>query len=114
MVSKALIAASTRPLILAILKQGENYGYRIIQTVREVSGGEIDWSEPMLYPVLRRLERDGLVKSKWSIMENGRLRKYYRLTARGHEELEMEESQWLKVHAALFCVLDAARSAAKG
>ncbi len=111
MIGKAMIAASTKPMILAILKRGENYGYRIIQSVREISGGKLEWSEPMLYPVLQRLERDGLVKSKWKITENGRFRKYYQLTPLGHEELEKERLQWLTVHVAFCKILDPATGA---
>ncbi|MBN2264310.1 MAG: helix-turn-helix transcriptional regulator, partial [Candidatus Aminicenantes bacterium] len=46
MISKALTGASTKPIILAILKRGESYGYEIIQQVRDITGGELDWSEP--------------------------------------------------------------------
>jgi PadR family transcriptional regulator, regulatory protein PadR len=101
MISKALTGASTKPLILAILKRGESYGYEIIQQVRDITGGELDWSEPMLYPFLKRLERDGLVRSQWRMSDKGPLRKYYKLTAAGLAELEQEKSQWLKVHSAL-------------
>lgn len=108
MVSKALIAASTKPMILAILKRGENYGYRIIQSVREISGGELEWSEPMLYPVLQRLERDGLVQSRWKMTDNGRFRRYYRLTGQGLKELSRDAAEWRAVHAAFHCLLDPA------
>ena len=56
MVSKALIAASTKPMILSILLNGENYGYQIIQSVKRISGGTLEWSDGMLYPVLHRLD----------------------------------------------------------
>ena len=59
MVSKNLMAASTKPLILAILARGEIYGYQIIQRVIEISGGTLEWSEGMLYPVLHRLDGAG-------------------------------------------------------
>ena len=58
MVSKELIAASTKPLVLAVLSQGESYGYAIIQHVQEQSSGELEWSEGMLYPVLHRMEEE--------------------------------------------------------
>ena len=108
MISRALTAASTKPIILAILKRGENYGYQIIQSVREISGGDLDWSEPMLYPVLKRMEREGLVRSQWKNTERGRFRRYYRLTANGHEELEREKVQWFKVHTAFNKMLELA------
>ena len=101
MVSKALVAASTKPMILSILVRGEDYGYQIIQRVKEISGGTLEWSDNMLYPVLHRLENDGFIESRWRISDGGRLRKYYRLTELGRTELEAERSQWLDVHRAL-------------
>jgi len=101
MISKALVAASTKPMILSILISGENYGYKIIQKAKDLSGGKLEWSDGMLYPVLHRLEKDGFIRSEWKISEEGRLRKYYKLTDKGREELEKERIQWLSVHAAL-------------
>ncbi|MCJ7680375.1 MAG: PadR family transcriptional regulator [Candidatus Aminicenantes bacterium] len=101
MVSKALIAASTRPFILFILKRGENYGYKIIQHVKHISGGKLEWSDGMLYPVLHRLEKEGLIRSRWKLSEGGRMRKYYAITEKGNREMEMEKRQWLDVHEAL-------------
>jgi len=104
MISKALTGASTKPIILAILNRGESYGYEIIQQVKDITAGELDWSEPMLYPFLKRLERDGLVTSQWRLSDRGPLRKYYRLTKFGRAELERERGQWLKVHAAMIAL----------
>ncbi|UCE42565.1 MAG: helix-turn-helix transcriptional regulator [Candidatus Aminicenantes bacterium] len=101
MISKALVAASTKPMILSILIGGENYGYQIIQKVKELSGGRLEWSDGMLYPVLHRLEKDGFIRSQWKTSDGGRLRKYYKLTDKGREELEKERKQWLSVHEAL-------------
>jgi PadR family transcriptional regulator PadR len=101
MVSKALIAASTKPIILSILLNGKNYGYQIIQRVKKISGGTLEWSDGMLYPVLHRLEKDGFISSQWIRSEEGRYRKYYSLTDFGREELEAEKRQWLSVHSAL-------------
>jgi DNA-binding PadR family transcriptional regulator len=101
MISKALTGASTKPIVLAILRKGESYGYEIIQQVREITGGELDWSEPMLYPFLKRLERDGLIQSQWRLSDKGPLRKYYQLTKAGLAELETEKGQWRTVHSAL-------------
>lgn len=101
MPSRELIAASSRPLILSILAEGESYGYAIIQRVRELSGGQLEWTEGMLYPVLHRLERQGLVKSLWRTSESGRKRKYYRILKTGTKALAAERQQWLNVHEAL-------------
>ncbi|MDR9416279.1 MAG: helix-turn-helix transcriptional regulator [Gracilimonas sp.] len=101
MATKALVAASSKPLILSILAHGESYGYEIIKKVEELSGGELEWTDAMLYPVLHRMEGDGFIQSKWVVADNGRRRKYYELTAKGQEELEAEKSQWMNVHEAL-------------
>jgi len=98
MISKALVAASTKPLLLSVLKDEESYGYQIIKRMRALSGGHLEWSFGMLYPVLHRLEKDGFVDSQWKPSGEGRLRKYYRLTATGLRELEAEKAQWLTVH----------------
>ncbi len=100
------MAASTKPLILAILANREIYGYQIIQSVIEISGGTLEWSEGMLYPVLHRLEKENFIQSQWKISENGRRRKYYRLTELGKKELENERKQWLSVHKVLSRVWD--------
>ena len=97
MISKALTGASTKPIVLAILKRGESYGYEIIQQVKDLTGGDLEWSEPMLYPLLQRMERDGLVKSRWKVTDKKRLRKYYRLTDKGIEEQEKEKEQWFLI-----------------
>ena len=101
MLSKELIAASTVPLVLSILGAGEAYGYALIQRVRELSGGQIEWSEGMLYPVLHWMEEEGLIESEWREAETGRKRKYYRLRREGRKALQAERAQWLTVHQTL-------------
>lgn len=98
MISKALVAASTKPLLLSILKDGETYGYRIIKQMKTLSGGKLDWSFGMLYPVLHRLEKEGFIASKWKQSDKGRLRKYYFLTDAGCQELERKKTQWHTVN----------------
>lgn len=96
--SKQLIAASAKPLILTILNRGESYGYDIIQKVTELSGGKLEWSDGMLYPVLYKMEKDDLVQTRWEMSDNGRHRKYYSLTEKGERELEAEKKEWVNVH----------------
>jgi len=101
MISKALVGASTKPIILSILLRGESYGYQIIHKVKDLSGGDLEWSFGMLYPVLHRLEEDGLIRSQWKISENGKMRKYYLINDAGRADLESEKRQWSSVQAAL-------------
>src|SRR3954465_5279810 len=92
--SKDLVAASATPLVLAILADGESYGYAIIKRVTELSDGHLQWTDGMLYPVLHRLERQGLVAAKWGTSETGRKRKYYRITRAGRAQLAFQQKQW--------------------
>jgi len=101
MLSKELVAASTVPLVLSVLADGESYGYALIQRVSELSQGKIEWTEGMLYPVLHWMEDEGLLESEWKAAETGRKRKYYRLREAGHSALRNEQQQWLTVHSAL-------------
>ena len=101
MVSKTLMAASTRPMILAILSRGEDYGYSIIQRIKDISGGILEWTDGMLYPVLQRMEMDGLIASKWKLSKGTRPRRYYTITERGQKELASELVSWRNVWQAL-------------
>ena len=101
MIQKELVAASSRPIVMSILARGDNYGYAILQQVREASGGEIEWSEGMLYPVLHRLEKEKLIRSDWRTTDAGRRRKYYRLSAAGKRSLADHHKQWTTVHQTL-------------
>ena len=101
MIKRDLIAACAQPVVLAILARGESYGYAILQEVRRASREELDWSDGMLYPVLRRMEERALVRSRWEQAESGRKRRYYRITPAGRRELEEERQQWTTVHTTL-------------
>ena len=100
-INKDLIAASSTPIVLAILAEGDSYGYAILQRVREISGGRMTWTDGMLYPVLHRLERLGHVESRWESAGLARRRKYYRITSQGHAQLLEERRQWQAVDATL-------------
>jgi PadR family transcriptional regulator, regulatory protein PadR len=101
LIPKDLAAASSRPIVLAILAQGDDYGYSIIRRVREASGGDVEWSEGMLYPVLHRLEGEGLIRAVWRETDSGRRRKYYRLSTAGKRSLAVHREQWNAVHRTL-------------
>jgi PadR family transcriptional regulator, regulatory protein PadR len=100
-INKDLTAASSTPLVLAILAEQDSYGYAILQRVRELSGGRMEWTDGMLYPVLHRLERLGQVRARWEVAETGRRRKYYRITSDGQAQLAEDRKQWEAVDATL-------------
>ena len=95
------MAASTRPIILAILSRGEDYGYSIIQKVKDISGGQLKWTDGMLYPVLQRMEMDGQIASKWKLSRESRPRRYYTITEIGRSDLASELVSWRNVWQAL-------------
>ena len=113
-INKDLVAASSTPLVLAILAEGDSYGYAILKRVRELSGGELEWTDGMLYPVLHRLERSGLIESRWESAESGRRRKYYRITGAGRQQLADERRQWRTVDKALDKIWTALAESAGG
>jgi transcriptional regulator len=96
-INKDLVAASSTPLVLAILAEGDSYGYAILKRVRELSKGRMEWTDGMLYPVLHRLERQGFIEAHWEKAETGRRRKYYRITKPGRKQLAAEREQWQAV-----------------
>jgi DNA-binding PadR family transcriptional regulator len=101
MLERELVAASTEPLILSLLSRGESYGYALIQEVKQLSGDKIQWTDGMLYPVLHRLEDQGLVQSRWGESDTGRKRKYYSIKKQGKQELQKQRQQWDTVSSVL-------------
>jgi PadR family transcriptional regulator PadR len=100
-IDKDLVAASATPLVLAILAEGESYGYAILKRVRELSDGEMEWTDGMLYPLLDRLHRLGYVTREWRIPPEGRRRRYYAITHEGRAALADHKRQWVTVARAL-------------
>ena len=100
-IDKDLVAASATPLVLAILAEKESYGYAILKRVRELSGGELQWTDGMLYPLLHRLSRLGYVTTDWRTPPEGRRRRYYAITEEGRAALANQQRQWATVTRAL-------------
>jgi PadR family transcriptional regulator PadR len=98
---KDLVAASATPLVLAILAEGESYGYALLKRIRELSDGELDWTDGMLYPLLHRLRRLGYVTTEWRTPPEGRRRQYYMITDAGRAALADQQRQWVAVTRAL-------------
>ena len=100
-IDKDLVAASSTPLVLSILAESESYGYAILKRVRELSGGELEWTDGMLYPLLHRLRRFGYVTTEWRTPPEGRRRRYYAITGEGLTALEEQQRQWMTITRAL-------------
>ena len=80
-------------LILAVLSDGPAHGYAVIEALKQRSGGAFALAEGTVYPVLHRLEADGLLSSAWSTAA-GRKRRVYRLTRRGRTQLGERRDEW--------------------
>ena len=100
-IDKDLVAAMATPLVLAILVEGENYGYAILKRVKELFGGDLQWTDGMLYPLLHRLERFGYVRAEWGISTEGRRRRNYRITDEGRAQLAEQRQQWATANRTL-------------
>ena len=98
MFTKDLVAASATPIVLSILNESDSYGYAIIERVRQCSEGDLSWKDGMLYPILYRLERKGLIESYAGSSETGRKRKYYRILQEGRQALAQQRAQWRRLN----------------
>ncbi|HEX4792813.1 MAG TPA: PadR family transcriptional regulator [Humisphaera sp.] len=97
--SKELIGASSSLLVLAAVARQSSYGYDIVRQINQCAGGIFTWQEGTIYPLLHKLEQDGLLRARWQEAENGRRRKYYAITARGRAALSADVKQWSRFHA---------------
>ncbi len=91
-------------LILQNLRRGPNHGYRIAQDIKKTSKGVLDFKEGTLYPALHGLEAKGLITSS-TRMENGRERRYYKLTEKGTKALAKERQEWRQLSGAINLML---------
>ena len=107
-IEKSLLSGSTPMLILALLKDGDKYGYEMVAELAKRSDDTFELKEGTLYPLLHTLEKNKWVSSYTKLTPSGRERKYYRLTSQGREQLEYKEQEWKlfsqKVNAVLGCV----------
>ena len=87
-ISRELIGAYAVPIILAILRHGDTYGYEIMQEVKRLTNNRIKWREASIYPVLKMMESRGMIKSYWKVQNSERPRKYYTILADGKKQLE--------------------------
>src|SRR5215468_10535587 len=93
-------------LILKTLALGPQHGWAISERVQQISRDALQIQQGSLYPALHRLERRGWIKARWGASENNRKAKYYELTAAGRKQLEVEESAWRKLTAAVGEILE--------
>ena len=107
-IEKSLLSGSTPMLILALLSDGDKYGYEMIEQLAQRSDNTFQLKEGTLYPLLHVLEQEGLVQCYTKAAPNGRTRKYYRLTDAGRGRLEEKTAQWREFSAGVNAVLNMA------
>lgn len=95
---KELIGASTRILVLSVLARAASYGYDIIKRINQDADGVFTWQEGTVYPLLHKLEQDGLVRAEWQLSDTGKSRKYYHITPAGLAALEDGTREWMRFH----------------
>lgn len=93
-VNKELLKGSTTTLVLSLLNSRPMYGYEIIKVIELKSNGIFSFKEGTLYPILHSLEGDGMIESSWNESEEGRKRKYYKLTEKGKLHMESRKEEW--------------------
>src|SRR5688572_2602982 len=99
-------------LVLDVISRGPTYGYQLAQTVLAQSKGYFDLKEGSLYPALHRMERQKLLTSYWEHLEEGRRRKFYKLTPAGRRALEAKRQEWSQFSFSVDSVLGDARALA--
>ena len=99
MLSKPLIGAALKPLVLSLLADGPKYGFQITYNAKALANNQVNWSNSKLYPLLHKLELDGLVKSFWRPSDSGPDRKYYQLTVEGRKALSEAKREWKTMDA---------------
>ena len=106
-IEKSLLSGSTPMLILALLKDGDKYGYEMVDELARRSDHTFELKEGTLYPLLHALEKNKCVESYVMVAPNGRERKYYRITEEGTRYLKEKAHEWQlfsqKVNTVLGC-----------
>jgi DNA-binding PadR family transcriptional regulator len=92
--SKELLKGAADTLVLSSFADGEKYGYQVVKELERRSEGFFAFKEGTLYPILHRLEGQGLLAGRWVTMPNGSERRYYALTGKGRRALSDKLNEW--------------------
>ncbi len=103
---KELIGASTSILVLGILAKDPSYGYEVVKRVNQEAENLFEWQEGTIYPVLHKLEKEGLLRTQWQEANTGRKRKYYYITEQGREALQSRSAQWQSFNSLVHRVVE--------
>ncbi|HZM74736.1 MAG TPA: PadR family transcriptional regulator [Candidatus Limnocylindrales bacterium] len=109
-----LLRGHTDTIVLAVLSQGESYGFEIFKTIRDATGGAYEIKEATLYASYRRLLNDGLVEAFWGDETQGGRRKYYRITDAGRAVYHDNVQAWEITRGLVDSLLDLGKPAGTG
>ena len=93
-IDKELVKGSTSILILSLLENEDMYGYQIAQALKDKSEKVFELKEGTLYPMLHGLENENAIESYWLDADNGKRRKYYKITPNGRKLLNHKKNEW--------------------
>ena len=102
---RELLKGSTDCLILSVLSDHPTYGYELIREIESRSNGYFHFREGTLYPALHRMEKEGLLEARWATLPGVQERRYYQLTAAGHEALALRQTAWSDFSSAVRAIL---------
>lgn len=100
-IERELMRGAGPAAVMRLLETGEKYGYELVRLLERQSDGVLAMGQSTLYPLLYNLEAKGLIRSRTEMAENGRERKYYRLTDKGKRQLERDRKQWEALSVAM-------------
>ncbi len=104
-----LLQGTLDMLILKIVALGPVHGYGISQRIRQISNEALQVQQGSLYPALHRLEKRDWLEAEWGESENGRQAKFYRLSAKGRQQLAEEEDSWGRLSQAITLIMQTAK-----
>lgn len=107
MPSTDLLQGTLDAMLLKAVSWGPMHGYGLARWIEDLTGDSLRIEEGSLYPALHRLEERGLIQAEWGLSENNRKARFYRLTAKGRQQLRAEVSNWQRIARAVGKVLDA-------
>ena len=94
LIERELMRGAGPTAVMRLLESGEKYGYELVKSLERQSDGVLAMGQSTLYPMLYNLQAKALIAARVEVAENGRPRKYYRLTDKGKRQLARDRKQW--------------------
>jgi PadR family transcriptional regulator PadR len=101
-----LIKGTLSLVILTLLSRRAMYGYEIVAIVKEETDGVLEWKAGSLYPILHKLEKDGMLRGEWEGEADKRPRKYYHITKTGRSALREKKESWSQLTKAITQIME--------